>query len=285
MVKVFEYLHPAWGIVLKKISHHLRMYAPEDVVWVDEIPKSDLQIIHIIGTGEYEIAEKSPNKIIWQHCYKTAGNLPWDNLWANSLLSASFHNLKKYTTKQFNFLHLPLGFNRSFFYPRVPFEQRPKVAFVTGHILNDECIGEIYEACAKAGYTLYHTGENFNLGSNYVYLEYLPEVTYADLLGTAVKYVFGLRRVEGFEVAVIEGIASGAVGVVPTLDTYSWYDGIAIKVDVESSNLSKNIYNILIDNEKIDFDAQILKQFEWKNIINKFWNSVWQSLSESPKKI
>lgn len=280
-MKVYEYRNPNWGIVFSKISLYLRKYAPPDVVWVNSIDESDLQIVHIIGIGEVEVAQKSPNKIVWQHCYKTAGDYPWDNLWMDSLMAVSFHDFRSYSDKPFNFLHLPLGYDEKIFYPENRFENRPDIVFVTGHIAKDETIDVIFEACKSAGYLMFHTGENFKFDSSYYkYIDYLPEDSYASMLRTIPKYVFGLRKVEGFEVAVLEGIASGAMGVVPTLPTYDWYEDIAIRIDLESSNLVENIYNILKNNEKINVNLEALKQYTWSNIMTKFWNTVWQLLKK-----
>lgn len=280
-MKIYEYRHPNWGIVFSKISRYIRQYAPSDVVWVDSIDESDLQIIHIVGLGEVEIAQKSPNKIIWQHCYKTAGDYPWDNLWMDSLMAVSFHNFRNYSDKAFNFLHLPLGYDETMFYPETPFDKRSNAVFVTGHLAKDETIDIILDACKKAGYLMLHTGENFKFDSVYYqYIEYLPEDAYATMLRNVPKYVFGLRQIEGFEVAALEGIASGAMGVVPTLPTYDWYNGIAIRIDLESSNLSENIYNILKNSYKINVNKEILEQYTWSNIMTKFWNEVCQLLKK-----
>jgi glycosyltransferase involved in cell wall biosynthesis len=274
-MKVFEYINPKWGKVFHKISMYLRLFAPEDVRFVDYPGISDVQIIHVIGLGELEIISQSNNFVIWQHCYKTAGDYTWDELWEKAIFAASFHNLRNYSEKKFNFLHLPLGVDFDFYKPVTPFEQRPNIAFVTGHIASDECIDTVYKACKKADFLLLHTGENFKFGTNYFHLDYMPERDYADLLSNDVKYVFGLRKVEGFELSALEGVAAGCNAVVPTIDTYDWYDELAIRLDVETTNLEENIYNVLKNNQKMKINGEKLQQFSWKNVITKFWNFLY----------
>lgn len=279
MVKVYEYQNPSWGIVFKKISKALRNYSPEWIEWVDNIEISDVQFVHVVGAGEVEIIRGCSNPVIFQQCYLTSGYNAWDLLWEKSLLTVSFYNLLNYTNKKFNFLHLPIGYEPNIYKAEVPFEKRSRLAFVTGHIAETEHIYEIYYACKKAGYTLLHTGKNFKLGSNYLFFDYMSEPLFSSLLND-VKYVFGLRVIEGFEVAVLEGIACGAEGVVPLFPSYDWYNNLAIRIDTESSNLVENIYNILKNEIKINKNEEKLKEFRWENILNKFYNILWQLLNE-----
>ncbi len=274
-MKVWQYFHPDWGIVFKKIKHYTMKFAPSDVEFVDNKEDSDIQIVHVVGSGEYDVIKSCSRPVIWHQCYKTSGRFDWDLLWEKALLTVSFHYLPSYTNKKFNFLHLPLGYDDSLFYPREDFSSRPKNAFVTGHVMDTECIGVIYKACERAGYTLFHTGENFNLGSNYVYLSYMPENVYAEFLGRNIRYVFGLRRIEGFEIAALEGIASGAVGIVPNEDSYLWYDGLASMISTESPNLEENIYNILKNDMNFQINRNKLAYFTWDFVINKFWKTIY----------
>jgi hypothetical protein len=279
MIKVFEYQNSSWGIVFKKIGAYLRKYAPSDFKFVDSIDDSDIQIIHVVGLGEIEWILKSKNPVIFQHCFLTAGSYTWDELWENSLFIASFYNLREYTNKTFNFLYTSLGYDENIFKTQKSFYERERAVFTTGHVAETECLDLIYQACKEAGYVMYHTGENFKFGGYYHHLNYLSEFEYAALLQN-VRYVFGLRKIEGFEVAVLEGIASGAVGVVPTLSSYNWYNELAIRVDVNSPELVKNLYNILRNEEKIVINQQKLSSYSWSKVFTNFWNYLCQLLKK-----
>jgi hypothetical protein len=278
MVRIYEYQHPDWGIVFKKIRKAFRDYAPIWVEWVDRMEDSDIQIVHIVGLGEVEVALKAKNLVLFQECYKTAGNYAWDTLWETSLLTVSFYDLPKETDKKFNFLYLPFGYDPNIYYNFNDYS-RANLVFATGHIAETEHLDKIYRACKRAKYLFIHTGEDFKFGELYLHLEYMSEVDFRNLLNQ-VSYVFGLRAVEGFEVAVLEGIACGATGVVPTLPSYDWYDELAIRIDIESPNLEENIYNILKNKERIAVNKEKLAQFSWANIMRRFYNELWQLLKE-----
>lgn len=273
-MKLYEYTNPTWGMAFKRISSAFHEHSPESIEWVDNIEDSDAQLIHIVGRGEYDLAKSVKNPIIVQHCYYTAEAhaLDYPSIWKNALLTTSFHPLDTYTEKKFNFLRIPWGAEPSIFNRNHAWKTR--ACFVTGHIAETESIDKIMEACHNANYTLFHTGENFKFNSPlYYHLPYLNDSQYSNILRKS-KFVFGLRNIEGFEMACVEGLMCGATPVVPKLPTYSFYDGFANFIDM-SGNIVEQIENILCNSLEIESDENKVNDvFSWNSICSKLFGEI-----------
>ena len=69
-LKIREILNPDFGKAFKRISAALHNYSPTWVDWVES--GEDVALVHVIGGGELEVLNRTPNRIIVQHCYVTA---------------------------------------------------------------------------------------------------------------------------------------------------------------------------------------------------------------------
>ena len=111
-----------------------------------------------------------------------------------------------------------------------------------------------------------HVGANMRYGPGYVHYENVPDETMAWLYSSS-KLSVGLRRIEGFELPIIEGAACGAVPVAFDLECYRhWFNDIAIFIDHEG-DVERQLSNIRLDG---DYSPD-LSAFEQDNAWKPFW--------------
>lgn len=234
-MRIKEFMNPDWGKAFKRISKAFHSNFNK-IEWVDT--NEDIELVHIVGTAEVDYLLKKDslsNVVIVQHCFRTAGvdsQETWNSLWKNCRLVISFHNLPKFTDTKFNFIRTPWGADPSMF--PVSTDHRIVKVFATGHVAGTEKLDSIFEACQLTNNIMYHTGENFKFNpKTYQFFDYMDNKEYSAML-TYVQYVAGLREIEGFEMACIEGAMTGATPIVPTENSYDFYNPFAIKVDTNT---------------------------------------------------
>lgn len=278
-MKLFEVFNKDWGKAFYRISAAIRGYSPNWVEWVDSPDKADRSLVHVVGGGEVPYLNAGGKQsIIVQHCYNTASpdvfNYP--GYWEKALITISFHNLPDYTAKKFNFYRMPWGYNENLFYEYNP--NKTRTAFTTGHVEKTEHIFDVYSACVKTKRILIHTGEDFKWGAFYKYTPYMNDFDYREVLNRA-EYVTGLRDIEGFEMACIEGAACGAKPVVPNISTYDFYKDFA-----EMINMKENIVDQLVEifsSSPMPFtttQTNKIQAFSWSNLIPKMFNEIQKYL-------
>jgi hypothetical protein len=270
-MKISEYTNKDFGRAFKRISLAFRTHFPSNVEWVDSNP--DIEIVQVVGKKEYDyLTSKNSlkNVVMHQQCLLTTG-IPisdWVKLWKECKLVMSFHDLKG---AGFNFLRTPLGAEPDTF--PVGKVQRVYDVFSTGHVAETECLDMLYNACVMSQTKMLHTGENFKWNApNYQFLEYMNDPWYSSVLQRT-KYVTGLRRVEGFEMACIEGAMSGAVPIVPFLPTYDYYKdfGLYIFMDGDITDQLINIFDKSYVPLTQDQLYYVRDEFSWKNICEKIY--------------
>ncbi|MFA5154711.1 MAG: hypothetical protein WC554_19350 [Clostridia bacterium] len=278
-MKVYEYMHPAWGRVFNRISGAFHRFAPSWVEWVNTPEESDIYIVNVVGAGERkQLDYPHPNKVIIQYCYYTAQieQLNYVPYWKDALLTVSFHDLTAYTNEKFNFFRAPLGADPEVFKRYNPNSYRRNKVFVTGHVANDECIDKVYEAVKQLDEYMVHTGENFKWGfQNYRYLDYLSDNDYVALLNNT-QYISCLRRIEGFELAGVEGLFCGARPIIPDIPTYDAYRKYAYTVSLDDT-LVEQLVGIMQDEPKvITFEEynEIVRKFSWNTIIRSIFSEI-----------
>lgn len=265
-----EYRNPDWGRAFTRISNAFRKYSPDWLEWTNG--KYDLKLVHVVGGEELEwLKEDIEKTIIVQHCYFTTNFLGWDEYWKNALLTISFHNLPDYTSYKFNFLRMPWGAEPStLYYTGVP---KTKELFVTGHVAETESIDKIYEVMRQLKKPFYHTGHDFKYDKTiYKYLPYMDDFSFRILLSET-KRVAGLRLIEGFEMACVEGMFCKARPIVFDLPTYDFYKGFAEFVD-PNFDIVEQLVEILKKEPQPISDgeyAKILETFSWDRIMSRFY--------------
>ena len=281
-IKIWEFTRPTWGVVFKKISTYLRKYSPDWIQWTNNMNESDLQIVHVVGTGECSIMDTCKNLIVFQQCYSTAQAdiVSYDTYWERSILSISFHPLNEYTHKKFNFLRTPLGADPTIFRQR-PVQKLFDVC-VTGYVPETECIDKLYTAVSTSGKKMIHTGQDFSKifgwsPQHYLYRTFMPEEKLAETLCQS-RYVSCMRLEEGFEVMGVEGLMCGTRPIVPNLRTYDFYKEHAEFVDVSNPNLIVDQLIKILNTEPKPIDQNemqtIVHTFSWKNIVDNIFSTL-----------
>lgn len=92
------------------------------------------------------------------------------------------------------------------------------------------------------------------------------------------RYVSGLRRIEGFELPVIEGISCGARPIVFDGEHYEWYDPWAIKIPEGTRHEVELALRRIFLSPYEPMDAAdvgaVRYAFDWQRIISGFWERV-----------
>lgn len=273
-MKVWEYIHPHWGIAFKRISHALHVYAPENIQWTQDKDAADVHLIHVVGEGEIPLLTSNKPKIIIQHCYFTAGApaVNYAQYWKDSLLTTSFHNLPNYTDINFPFHHMPWGADPEVF-NLLPYVPRKYKIVATGHVAESECIDKVFEACVKTNNILLQTGQNFGWNNNhYRHTPYLRNGDFTLLLNSC-EYVSALRVIEGFELMGIEGLFCGARPIVPDDPTYDWYRQYGHTIDTKRDIVEQLVEILKTPATPLTPEeyTEVTERFSWKNIIRNFY--------------
>lgn len=269
-MKVKEILNPIFGKAFTRFSQALHRYSH---LFSPFTGNPDFYFLHVVGGEEYNILKEGildPRRtIIFQHCILTTSIDLWDwvSIWREAPLVLS-HSPIPGSFEGINFFRTPLGAEPSLFYPSGEKEYK---AFMTGHVAETECLDSIAEAARRVGVTVYHTGEDFGWDSRfYRYLPYMPDDVYSAFL-RKVEYVFGLRKIEGFEVHCIEGAMSGCVPVVPQEPSYDFYDGFALFVQTNASDeeIVRQIAEILESRHALSDDQiqYVRSRFSWEKVV------------------
>lgn len=284
-MKVFaEVLPRNLGLVMYRINKEMKKAAPTGTVFVTNPDEADIQILDIIGLGSLEFLYKKDNYVLLQHCYLTAERQDaafWVPLFNKAKLVATYMNLQALTGSiDFNFLRMPWGVDGRIFKPIHNIKKFEIMA--TGHIADTECIDSAYEACRAVEGKLIHVGANFGWDPRY----YVNASNISDLEMSSCyslsRYTIGMRRGEGFELPILEGLASGSRGI--TLDTpqYRHWFGDLVEYVPEKNpeEITESLIKILtgtyrpVTEEERQF---VVSEFSWKNIFSKFWERVYNA--------
>jgi glycosyltransferase involved in cell wall biosynthesis len=278
-MKVLELKNPNWGIAFTRISEALHKHAPDWITWTQSLDDAELLFAHIIGSGEEKWLQIDKPKIIFQHCYFTAGCVPWHEYWKKAKLTVSFHDLTKYVSDSFNFYPMPLGADPHIF-NHIYTGPRPYKAIVTGEVYETEALDKVFEAIKSIEKAMIHTGRNFGWDKKYYKnSSFVPDEVLVKYLNAS-EYVPSLREHEGFELMAIEGLMCGARPIVYDLDTYRWYKKYAEIIDPDADitqqliNIFKNTARIVTPEER----TEIVNTFSWENIMRRLYEQIQKAL-------
>lgn len=276
---IFEDLNPDFGEAFKRFSKALRENSPQEVEWSNTHENADIILLHVVGGKEFQKLQSYPldKVVIYQHCLYTTSIPPkdWEPFWSECKGIVSWNDLYDVVPKKEKFLRLPLGADPKLFNV-VPAYNKNIDIFTTGHVAETENIDVLYEACKDSGKVLHHTGHNFSYSPNwYKFHPFMNDQEFSSLLSKA-RFVAGLRNMEGFEMMCVEGAMTGAIPIVPSLPSYSFYKDFGILVDVEKG-LKESLVSILsreyvpMTEEQIE---HVRHEFSWENILSKFFKEI-----------
>ena len=274
-------LPPTIGRGAHRVAHALRSHAPDEIEIVDDVSAADVQVLHVIGAGSLDHLARD-DYVLLQYCYLTTEHPDasyWLPLFQRARLVMSYYDLYGLTgSTDFAFLHAPLGVDGEVFYDRGV--ARDAVVLTTGYVLEGEAIGECHDAAFRvlrgSSGGMIHVGPRFWTHRDLETVEGISDDLLAQRYSRA-KYVSGLRRGEGFELPVVEGLACGARPVCFDTPTYrQWFDRYAVFVpELPHDELVPVLANVFAtDPEPVSDEERsaALATFDWARIARSFWD-------------
>ncbi len=285
-----EVLPTSLGRAMYRINRNLRKYAPEWVTFTANKDEADFQILDVIGKGSIDFLYKK-NYAVLQHCFLSsddASKETWLPIFDNAKLVATYMNLPELIkSNSFNFLRMPWGVDAEIFQKK-PIEKVFTV-LTTGYVAETESINEVYDAVNYLKGTVVHVGKNFKFGDRFHSVENISEEKLVELYNKS-YYVSGLRKMEGFELPILEGLLCGARGICYNCDHYRhWFSDLVdyideddyAKIGLYSNSTRDQLAGLLsypyraVTNEEIEYAK---KKFSWETIMTSFWKRLEESL-------
>lgn len=229
---------------------------------------ADAQIILAIGaTGLVQAVKERPT-ILLQLCLKTTevGIDWWKKMWKRCLMVGSYYDLPN----DHNYVRFPMGYDGNVF-KQTNFGPRKYKAILFGEMDGPEEISSVYNAFRKVAHVSVGTG--FDLGFGYVKYTNIPDKRLAEIYNDS-EYCIGLRRVEGFEMPIIEGAACGCKPITFDYECYShWFQGMAYFIKDDKSIVDQ-LKEIDGDSVQLEPNARLIERFEQKTAWKPFWDKL-----------
>lgn len=268
-MKIFaENLIDNYGI--QRIVDALKKYAPKDVEFTNHEKSADVVVIYAFGQRRKIekrikwIRERGQRYAMVQIALRSTANpdtRDWIPLWDMARVVWSYYPLMHWSDDDgyepvFNFCYAPLGVDPEVFQElKVP----KKYHMVIGEN-RDESVRE----CVKAA-----QGLVFQLGAG------ISDVELASVYSQS-EFVSGLRRKEGFEMPVLEGLLCGARPICYDKPHYRYWFGDLAEYIPEASpeEVIKSLTALIDEGPRpvTDQEKQLVRtKFAWEPIVEKFW--------------
>lgn len=282
---------------IRRVRDALVKYAPPSVEVVQRPQDADLEIIHVIGRHDSVKARidalrvKNKPYAMIQYCLRSTMNpkvQDWIDMWKGATLVWSYYNLAEMYVQDyretpdqlpFHFFYAPLGVDGEVFTDMNFYADPPE--FVIGassqHALS-ESARECAFAAKEVGRKMFFLGHELRRGKDIVCETNLTDEELAQRYSEC-EFVSGLRRFEGFELPVVEGLLCGARPIVfDRPEMRHWFGEFAEFIPEESREkvieslvkLFKKGANPVSEAEK----AIARVRFNWDIIIRGFWLKV-----------
>lgn len=283
---------------LNRLVREVKKYAPPEIEFVDNHDDAELIVLYAHGfrkqtwyTVGRQMAKKRQTAIIQINIRSTPNpnTADWIRSWENSKLVWSYYDLPVMCAEDgneadFNFYHAPLGVDADNF--KETKAEREYLVAIHSRGWSRESLKDVWQAARPVDKPVLNFN-NAEKGSE-------EGIVYAGNINTGdpkkddqilsgyysrCKYVSGLRRTEGFEMPVLEGLMCGTRPICFDLPCYrTWFEGL---VEFIPENGSANIIPALTEIFKTDprpvseQEKQIVREkFNWQKIVGGFWERV-----------
>jgi glycosyltransferase involved in cell wall biosynthesis len=294
-MKVFaEVLPTSLGRAMYRLNKNIKKYAPPHVVFVDNPKSADIQILDVIGKGSLEFLQ-CKRYVFYQHCYLSSDDASienWSPLFRDAVMVATYMDLPRVMgyrdgEHNFNFYRTAYGADPEAFYKTS--DAKVFTAITIGYVASTESIGEVYDAVKAAGGKQIHVGKNLGLGYNCKTVEGISDSELTKLYNQSL-YVSGLRKMEGFEIPIIEGLLCGSRGICYNKDHYShWFEDLVeyieednyAEIGLYSDKTREQLVELFTKpyREVTDSEIEHVKEkFSWETITKAFWKRLEESL-------
>lgn len=276
---------------LHRVADALSRYAPGDVEIVQDKRLADLVVLHAVGYPEVadwaiECVAHGQEFAVLTYCVRTTqkpSTRDWLSLWQGARLVWSYYDLRELCAEDgvdpdFDFYHSPLGVDGDVFKPSGDFKHYQ--VGTSGYVAATESIGECTDAVRKVGGFQFHLGPTFDdMGANVTVKLGISDAELA-VEWSRCRYVSGLRRMEGFEMPVLEGIACGARPIVFDKPHYrQWFEDFAVFVPecppVELTRILAGVFDSSDYRSVTNAERRaVVDRFQWEPIVAGFWDRV-----------
>ncbi len=277
------------SVALTRVRHAFIRYAPPTVTFTDR-ESADLLVVPAIGRRDrvwlhVSAAQDRRQRVaIMQSCLRSTMSSmtsDWAEIWDAAECVWSYYDLRRWCdedgvlfTLGDRFYHAPLGVDAETF-SRPSTYSRPYIVCSSGRAWLTESARECSLAASALGRPSLHLGPRFKSRPWVTSVSGVTDDELADLYGQS-EFVSGLRRVEGFELPVIEGVLCGARPVCFDQHHYRvWFGDFAEfiaegqRADVLAAliDLFKTGARPVTNHER----AFVTDRFHWGRLMRGFW--------------
>lgn len=279
---------------LKRVYDALIKYKPDSVEVTKNADEADLTILHINGRWEHNwrrvqhLRDAGKEYAMIQYCLRSTmkpNTSHWLYMWENARCTWSYYDLPQlakddgYEYQSENFYYAPLGVDATVFRERQAFTRGNYTILVHSQSYLTESLKECYRASIAVGGNTLHIGDSMNKDG----MLSIKDITDEEMasLYSQCYFVSGLRRIEGFEQPVIEGLLCGARPIVfDRPEMRKWFNEFAVFIPELSR---EDTVDILIDlfrnKDKVlpiteHEKALAIERFDWSIIVGNFWKKV-----------
>jgi glycosyltransferase involved in cell wall biosynthesis len=260
---------------------NIMRYAPDNIQFVDDYRDAGIQILDIAKLADFNNL-KCDKYIINFHCRGFASEedikdyLPY---FKKAIAAYSHLDLRSELPELTNFIRGPWGTNQRKFY-EVRADRHAYIIMNTGSIPETEGVYESVLAAKALGLKQFHTGPNlgiktdsYNVSKNFLN---------ASQMRTAYSmcaYTSGMRRIEGFEKTVAEGLMCGSRPICFDTPLYRyWYgdlveyvrEGTKEETTLDLIKIFKSDYRFVTEKEK----ALVKQTFAWMHVAPLYWKNI-----------
>lgn len=280
---------------IMRVRDALERYAPGNFEIVPDIAQCDLAVLHVYGrhtTTQKTIERlKREGKAYAMIQYVIRSSMKpdtkdWVEMWNGAKVVWSYYNLKNLCAEDnvfnsFNFYYAPLGVDAEVFKELTNYPRRKYIIAASSQHALSESAKECVLAAKKVGKPMFFLGHDLRRGDDIVCRTGITDQMLAGFYSQS-TFVSGLRRTEGFELPVIEGLLCGARPIVfDRPEMRHWFDKLAIHIPEDSREKvadtlhgifsMQQIYPVTVSDEE---KALVKERFNWQTIIEGFWSRV-----------
>jgi hypothetical protein len=204
----------------------------------------------------------------------------WMPIWEKAELVWSYFDLpeecnKDNTAANFKFYHAPLGVESEVF-KETKSERNFLIASTgSGRAWNKECKNEVLLAASGFGKKVFQLGPGENTDI-ITYSNDMDDKTLAKYYSQC-EFVSGLRRIEGFELPVIEGLLCGTRPICFDKPDYRrWFNKLAEFIP-EDARIHESVRKIFAKGAKPVSGQEkeyVKTRFNWETILRDFWGKI-----------
>lgn len=283
-MKVFTRTHVPSDRGMSRVVRALERFAPQRIEIVPDAREAGLVVLHAIGRVERltraaeALRKQGKRYAVVQYAVrstKTPKTSSWLPLWEKAALVWSYYDLRMLCAEDqvdasFPFYHAPLGTDFEH-----PSSRKQYLIATSGLSYLTESVRECVLAARTVGKPVFHVGPDLGIPG----LECSDGMSDAAL---AVKYsqcafVSGLRRIEGFEFPVIEGLLCGARPICFDQHHYQvWFHDLAEFVEEEPrEGVLVSLENLFAQGARpvTEEEKQLARErFDWSTIVSAFYS-------------